>query len=81
MEKENVKNKITAFWDKHKNKLIVVGGSVAGVVIVSRILSEAISYGFKAGTVATLSWCDSQWPELELSKRCMEFMEMHPEIK
>ena len=79
MEKTNVKNKITAFWDKHKTKIVVVGGSVVGAVMVGKLLNEAIAYGFKCGTAATLSWCDAQWPELELSRRCKEWMEAHPD--
>ena len=79
MDKTNVKNKLTAYWDKHKTKVIVAGSTVCGAIVVSKMLNEAIMYGFKCGTMATLSWCDAQWPELELSKRCKEFMEAHPE--
>lgn len=77
------KEKIKAFWDKHKTKVIVGAVVVASGIVVKitndRSFVNGAVNGLVAGFHGAIDWFDEEYPDLHLRERYDDYVKEHPD--
>lgn len=77
------KEKIKAFWDKHKTKVIVGAVVVASGIVVKitndRSFVNGAVNGLVAGFHGAIDWFDEEYPDLHLRERYDYYVKEHPD--